>query len=325
MTGPNPLDIDFAKNADTKWAYSEQIEATTGAPQKLYRHLIDAIQRRGYYIISGVEPDIKPTAIEKTGTTQGWIIAERLLKEIPSEGGIIEILGQITGLAVLLYGAYLGFSSLFSDSSGGLFGGFVIMTIGGLLMGYCKDRYDIGMRPKFASNLVYATLTGEVYYSALGADVSEGTSSAESRRASLVSELRLTVNMTTIMSWNVGDSRYLFYNSRDPSAEADLRGIVSDIRADILPKAVLQKSVEHAELSRAPYLPPRAPQAQPREPSTKPACPKCGKQVSPEFAICPFCGQVLKAPVQQACTNCGALNPSTAKSCFNCGAELQKS
>lgn len=309
MTEPNPLDTDFAKNADTRWAYSEQIEATTGAPQKLYRHLIDAIQKRGYCIISGVEPDIKPTAIEKTGTTQGWIIAEKLLSEIPGQGGIVEILGQITGLAVLLYGAYFGLS-------GGLLGGFVIMMIGGALMGYCKDRYDIRMRPKFASNLVYATLTGEVYYSALGADVSEGTSSAESRRASLVSELRLTVNMTTIMSWNVGDSRYLFYNSRDPSAEADLRGVLSDIRADMLPKAVLQKSVEHAELSRAPYLPPQAPQT----------CPKCAKPVSSEFVICPFCGQRLKSSDMDIfCTNCGASNPQTAEACFNCGAKLQKS
>lgn len=58
-------------------------------------------------------------------------------------------------------------------------------------------------------------------------------------------------------------------------------------------------------------------------------CPECNKKiVSPNFrpVVCPFCKSKLpaapdlSAPGVVECPNCGAKNPTVAKSCSNCGA-----
>ncbi len=40
----------------------------------------------------------------------------------------------------------------------------------------------------------------------------------------------------------------------------------------------------------------------PQTPSTTPQCPKCNKEVSPDFAVCPYCSASLKSA--NTCTNC---------------------
>ena len=69
----------------------------------------------------------------------------------------------------------------------------VVGAIGSALKNYLDSL------PDFESNVVVARLKGEVYSSALGTDVSGGPMGAESRRASLTSDLRLELELTTIL------------------------------------------------------------------------------------------------------------------------------
>jgi hypothetical protein len=186
---------------------------------------------------------------------------------------------------LLLYGLYITLSSLFSGSISGLVGGFVFMAVVGVIGSALKNYLD--SLPEFESSIVAAGLKGEVYYSALGTDISGGPMAAESRRTSLTSDLRLGLRLTTVLSTNVEASRVVVQWADTPEAQEDFNGILTDIRPYILPKVVLQESVKQAELHRAQPVPP------PLATLPNPTCPRCGKQVSPEFVLCPFCGQQL--------------------------------
>lgn len=252
---PNLLNIDLT---EVKWHHSEpRLDVTTGAPQKLYRHLLDAIQTRGYHVIQGKEPGITGTAIEKTGTTHGEILAEKMVKTISSP---LYQVGIIFTTIIILYGLYvgvftyfltgiLGGKSLVTLNSKNIIIGIVIIIIG-VITGSITETF---FKTKFESHLLYTTLKGEVYYSALGENVSEGQLSADSRRASMISDLRLGINLTTIFSSNQSSNdpngqiqasrRVLQYIYTD-EAEEDFKGILTDINTNILPKLMLKKQEE---------------------------------------------------------------------------------
>ena len=50
-------------------------------------------------------------------------------------------------------------------------------------------------------------------------------------------------------------------------------------------------------------------------------CGHCGRQVSPEFNVCPYCGQNLIKPV---CSSCGRTVPLSFEFCPYCGAPLAR-
>lgn len=248
---PNLLNINLT---EVKWHHSEpRLDVTTGAPQKLYRHLLDAIQTRGYHVIQGKEPGITGTAIEKTGTTHGEILAEKMVKTISSPlyhvGSIFATIIILYGFYVLVFTGILGGKSLVTLNSKNIIMGTVILIIGCITAGITETFF----KTKFESHLLYTTLKGEVYYSALGENVSEGQLSADSRRASMISDLRLGINLTTIFSSNQSSNdpngliqasrRVLQYIYTD-EAEEDFKGILTDINTNILPKLMLKKQEE---------------------------------------------------------------------------------
>lgn len=247
---PNLLNINLT---EVKWHHSEpRLDVTTGAPQKLYRHLLDAIQTRGYHVIQGKEPGITGTAIEKTGTTHGEILAEKMVKTISSPWYQV---GIIFTIIIILYGLYVGFFTYFLT---GIFGGGkslvtlnnkniimgIVIIIIGVITGSITETF---FKTKFESHLLYTTLKGEVYYSALGENVSEGQLSADSRRASIISDLRLGINLTTIFSRNYPTNppgRWVLQYIYTEKAEEDFKGILTDINTNILPKLMLKKQEE---------------------------------------------------------------------------------
>lgn len=62
--------------------------------------------------------------------------------------------------------------------------------------------------------------------------------------------------------------------------------------------------------------PPPKPEAKTSQPPIN--CPKCGKEISPEYALCPFCGQSLKS----TCPKCGKDVSPEFKLCPFCGNQL---
>jgi hypothetical protein len=54
-------------------------------------------------------------------------------------------------------------------------------------------------------------------------------------------------------------------------------------------------------------------------PPTTSTCPRCSNQISPEYAVCPYCGIVLKPK----CPSCGKEISATYKHCPYCGVELK--
>jgi len=246
---PFSLNIDLTQ---VKWQHSEpRLDVTTGAPQKLYRYLLDAIQTRGYHVIQGKEPDITGTAFEKTGTTHGEILAEKMVKTMSSPWYLV---GTYFGVIIILYGLYILFftgglvtsftgSLVISDEN--IIMGIVILIVGSIIAGVTETFF----KTKFESRLLYTTLKGEVYYSTLGENVSGGQLNTESRRASMISDLRLGINLTTIFSRNYpsnvpGGIRWVLQYIYTEGAEEDFNGILTDINTSILPKLMLKKQEE---------------------------------------------------------------------------------
>src|SRR2546426_4766240 len=68
ILSPSPLGLDFQPGA-IPWPQSYSTDLTTGAPQKLFRYLLDSLAKFGFAAILRAEPNIMGQAIGDTGTT----------------------------------------------------------------------------------------------------------------------------------------------------------------------------------------------------------------------------------------------------------------
>lgn len=246
-------------------------DITTGAPQRLYRYLLDTVSRFGFYAVNTVEPQIIGQAIGDTGTTQGHIFCEKNITEVGS-GAV-----RIVGLALLLIG-FIALLAGLSNSYLLLLGG-ALIVIGVLLM-----RIHA-----FHSELLFVHIKGEVYRSGLSAGTHMPAEMAESQRLSVISELRLALYAAEVVSRNSGAGREYVNSLASESMRSEFQMLLNEVSSSVLPKVVLQKSWEQ---TRHEYSAPMIIKEVKHEILVK--CGYCGSINPSDAATCQSCGGNLK-------------------------------
>jgi len=292
---PDPYPLDVESASWVSFPHGVQEDIVSGAPQRLFRYLKDALRTLGCRTAGDREPVIEGQSIRDTGSTRGWALAERNLMEV---GGIYPILrgagvALIVASLAVVPGFLLPFLAL--DVAGGVLYAiaFAFLLGGGIFL--------VRMH-MFQSEIFYVRVRGEVYRSSLRVGTRLPTQVSDSERVSLVSELRVSLYSAGVRTRNVAVAqrpagqgkaylRVVEAVSPSPSARAGLRQLVQEFQKDILPRVVLQKSQE----------------LEAKEPGAAPLG-------SP--------GPVAPPRVVR-CAKCDTMNPAGARYCSDCGESLR--
>lgn len=241
MARPKHIRIDHQR---LRWYRVRSIDVVTGAPQKLFRHLQDGLRSVGYHQIGAHPPIIRGQAISDTGTTSAGITAERGPWDIKSPWVAVRIGGAVLlaiGLLLILLAVIASFRlseplEFLNDPERLLWfaTGVIMAVIGAAMAGIHR----------FRSNLMWINIQGEVYRSALSSGTDLATRSATSNRLSIISELRVAVMACSAITKNSGKGREILKteDTRDLAYQFDM--LMRMISTKILPKIVLQKSVD---------------------------------------------------------------------------------
>lgn len=269
--GPKPLHVSPIA---VRWSETYEQDITTGAPQKLFRHLVDAVRGIGLIVIHAQEPRIVGQAIGDTGTAEGELMCESDLVEVGSP--IIRLVGLgflVFGIGILLWALAMGTSGF-----GQLIFGLVILFIGVVLL----------RSHTFRSHLVYISVKGEAYRSGLAAGTRMPTEVADTQRLSVVSELRLSLYGATIESKNAGESRVYNKSVSSEQMTGYFQVLVDNVTQSVLPKVLLQKTWEQTRHEYG-Y-----------------AAPATVREVTHEILVrCGYCN-TINPDTEPACQNCGA-------------------
>lgn len=260
---------------EVEWQERYPLDITTGAPQKLFRHLVDAVHVLGLAVIDPDEPQIVAQAIGDTGTVEGSLLCESHLVETGNP--II----RLVGLALSLLGIGLLLWSLQAGLSLGLLTlGIIFLFIGVYLM----------RLHAFRSNLVFIHLKGEAYRSGLNAGTRMPTEIADTQRLSVISELRVSFYGAAVETRNTGDVRSYSKSLSSPPVRGLFQMLIDNVATSVLPKVQLQKSWEQ---TRHEYSSPLVI----KETVTHEVLVRCGycKTLNPDEEIsCQNCGARLK-------------------------------
>ena len=225
--GPKPLRVSPVA---IRWQLTNSQDITTGAPQKLFRHLHDAIGEFGYRVVETHEPQIVGQAIGDTGTAEGDVLAESNVVEFGNSAlRLVGLCLLVIGIGITLWALTAGLSAL-----GALVFGLVFVFVGAVL----------ARLHAFRSDVVYVHLKGEAYRSGLTAGTRMSTEIADTQRLSVISELRLSVYGATIESKNTGETRVFMRTLSSPNLGGEFQLLVDNVTTNVLPKVLLQKSWE---------------------------------------------------------------------------------
>lgn len=287
MARPNPIKF---KPYRLHWRRNQFIDVVTGAPQKLFRHLRDGLRSVGYREIRTVSPHIAGQAITDTGTTKGMIIGEKDPIDIQSPwlairvgGAVLLILGLVMLLWVIMSSWDNGSPLAFIGDQDLLLWfivGVVLIVVGGAMVRLHRYR----------SNLIWIDVQGEVYRSALSLGTDLQARSASSNRLSIISELRLAVKGCSVVSKNSGKRREILKMEGSSDLAWEFDNLMHNIRSDILPKVVLQKSRDmRRQEIESEVLPPPPPETVERQVVCV-ICKYCDGLVPQGSTACPSCG-----------------------------------
>jgi len=281
---PTPRRLRF-RPSSVRWPLTYSVELTSGAPQKLFRYLLDSLQRFGLVPIERVEPRIVGQAIGDTGTAEGYVLGEKDLQKVLGPYVVATIAGVIlilTGILVLPWAELVALDFLrnigLMEMLLRMIPSIVLLVVGAALI----------RLHAFQSELVYVVLKGEVYRSGLAAGTRMPSEIANTQRLSIISELRLSVYGSDIRSKNVGNRRRIESSHASPRINADFQIILNDLSSSILPKVILQKTWE---------------------------------QTRHEVAVPLVDGHAVRE-VLVKCSYCEGVNPQGTSRCGSCGATL---
>lgn len=166
------------------WLIEDRVEFQGTAPQKIWRYIADALKQYGYTrLVSRADPDVRSMAVGSTGTTSAHLVAEGPPQLVDEGVGIPRWAVAVVGLAVV------GAAVAAESGVVGVVGAIILLAA--LLMEQ-KEEYE--------STILRVDLEGEVYAADQAQSGQSGGVEARAARGNLVSDLRLTVRGTCVVS-----------------------------------------------------------------------------------------------------------------------------
>lgn len=208
---------------------------TTGAPQKLWRHVKQAMRAHGYNLVLWEDaPSVSRMAIGDTGTTHGAIAAEHAPQR--QDPGTSINGGRLLAALLFLAGAIWRFSDAGVEAGWGW--AFLVIAVALAAAAFETEE------PRYRSRAICVELQGEVYASEAEVSNAQDQTRASTGRRSIVSEVQLVIRAACLESSKHGDHRRLeaaLAETDCPTLSTDFDTITGAIWENIRPVVEMEE------------------------------------------------------------------------------------